>query len=202
YAVETVVTPRSGPLVTAGPPVTQNDASRLGGFPAGFPGMIRRGFAGTMPRGPGGMDVASTNPELVALLKSAPTRWSAATISGSSAASLELASGTAVLGVGGFMGSDPYPTLDQFKSYLASGQIRYFVTGPTFGGRFGGGFSGTPEGALPGGFPGVDGGGPVRGRPGGIANGPGTQITQWVTENFNATTIGGQTIYNLSQPKT
>ena len=202
YAVETVVTPRSGPLVTAGPPVTQSDAPGPGGFPAGFPGMNRRGSERTMPRGSGGPDIAATNPELVALLKAAPTKWSAATITGSSAASLELASGTAVLGIGGFMGSDPYPTLDQFKSYVASGQIRYFVTGPIYGGRFTGGFPGTPEGASPGGFPGRDGGGPTRGGPDGFANGPGSQISQWVTENYTATTIGGQTIYNLSQPKT
>jgi 4-amino-4-deoxy-L-arabinose transferase-like glycosyltransferase len=194
YAVETVLTPRSGPIVTAGPPVIQGDASRLGGFPAGFPGMnkTRPGGQGSLARGAGAMDgrdIASTNTELVALLKSAPTKWSAATISGSSAASLELASGTAVLGVGGFMGSDPYPTLDQFKAYQASGQIRYFVAGPTFGGRFGGGF---PEG---------DGGDSGRGRPGEFANGTGTQISQWVKENFTPITIDGQTIYNLSQPK-
>ncbi|MDQ2879780.1 MAG: glycosyltransferase family 39 protein [Actinomycetota bacterium] len=205
YAVETVVTPRSGSLVTAGPPTIQGDAFGPGGFPAGFPGMNRRGSEGTLPRGSGGMDgmdIGATNTELVALLKAAPTKWSAATITGSSAASLELASGTAVLGIGGFMGSDPYPTLEQFKSYVASGQIRYFLAGPIYGGRFGGGFPGTPEGGLPGGFPGGDGGGPVRGGPDGFANATGTQISQWVRENFNATTIGGQTIYNLSQPKT
>jgi hypothetical protein len=152
----------------------------------------RRGGQGSLARGAGAMDgrdIASTNTELVALLKSAPTRWSAATISGSSAASLELASGTAVLGVGGFMGSDPYPTLDQFKAYQASGQIRYFVVGPIFGSRFGGG------------FPGGDGGDPGRGRPGEFANGTGTQISQWVKENFTPITVDGQTIYNLSQPK-
>jgi hypothetical protein len=99
------------------------------------------------------------------------------------------------------MGTDPYPTLDQFKAYLASGQIRYFVAGPTSGGRFGGGFPGMPEGGLPGGFPGGDGGDPGRGRPGEFANGTGTQISQWVKENFTPITIDGQTIYNLSQPK-
>ncbi|MGH3671130.1 MAG: glycosyl transferase, partial [Pseudonocardiaceae bacterium] len=200
YAVETVLTPRSGPIVTAGPPITQGDASRLGGFHAGFPGMsrTRRGSQGPIPPG----DVASTNTELVAILKSAPTKWSAATITGSSAASLELASGTAVLGIGGFMGSDPYPTLDQFKAYLASGQIRYFVAGPIFGERFGGGSAGMPEGGLPGSFRGGDGGHPGRGRPGEFANGTGTQISQWVKENFTPITIDGQTIYNLSQPKT
>jgi hypothetical protein len=164
--------------------------------------MNRRGGAGTMSRGFGGMDGASTNTDLVALLKAAPTKWSAATITGSSAASLELSSGTAVLGIGGFMGSDPYPTLNQFKSYVASGQIRYFVSGPMFGGRFGGGFPGIPEPALPGGFPRGDGGDPARGGPGGFANGTSAQISQWVTEHFNATTVGGQTIYSLSQSKT
>ncbi|HZD14900.1 MAG TPA: hypothetical protein VE196_07185 [Pseudonocardiaceae bacterium] len=90
-------------------------------------------------------------------------------------------------------GLRPLPDLDQFKAYLASGQIRYLVAGPIFDRRFGGG--------LPGSFPGGDGGDLDRGRPGEFVKGTGTQISQWVKENFTPITIDGQTIYNLSQPK-
>ncbi len=43
------------------------------------------------------------------------------------------------MGMGGFTGSDPAPTLAQLKAYVASGQLRYVLVG---GGRGGGGFGG------------------------------------------------------------
>ncbi|MFC4951150.1 ArnT family glycosyltransferase [Pseudonocardia sp. GCM10023141] len=88
--------------------------------------------------GRGGPGEESSNPELTALLKAAGTTWSAATIGAQSGASLELSSDTAVMSIGGFSGSDPAPTLEQFQSYVAGGQVRYFVAG---GGGFGGGGS-------------------------------------------------------------
>ncbi len=47
-------------------------------------------------------------------------------------AGLQLASGVPVMPIGGFMGSDPAPTLAQFQQDVATGQVRYFVEG---GGR-------------------------------------------------------------------
>ena len=35
----------------------------------------------------------------------------------------------AVMVIGGFIGSDPYPTLAQFQQYVAAGDIHYFVEG-------------------------------------------------------------------------
>ena len=56
-----------------------------------------------------------------------------------SAAPLQLASGTAVMSIGGFNGGDPAPTLAQFQQYVAAGQVRYFIGGGGFGGGGGNG---------------------------------------------------------------
>jgi hypothetical protein len=45
-----------------------------------------------------------------------------------------LSTGTAVMAIGGFVGSDPSPTLEQFQQYVADGEIRYFVSGGMGGG--------------------------------------------------------------------
>jgi len=79
----------------------------------------------------------STNSALAALLKKATTRWAAATVGDQSAASLELASGKAVMAIGGWSGSDPAPTLAQFKVYVAAGDIAYYVSGGGGGGNQG-----------------------------------------------------------------
>ena len=52
------------------------------------------------------------------------TRWAAATMGSQGAAIMELRTGTAVMAIGGFMGSDPSPTLEQFQAYVANGDIR------------------------------------------------------------------------------
>lgn len=36
-----------------------------------------------------------------------------------------------VMPIGGFNGSDPSPTLTQFKAYVAAGKIHYFIGGTT-----------------------------------------------------------------------
>ncbi|MGH2900508.1 MAG: glycosyl transferase, partial [Solirubrobacteraceae bacterium] len=46
-----------------------------------------------------------------------------------SAAGYQLASQEAVMPIGGFNGSDPSPTLAQFKAYVAAGKIHYFIGG-------------------------------------------------------------------------
>ena len=56
------------------------------------------------------------------------------------AGSIEIATGLPVMAMGGFTGSDPAPTLDQLKSYVASGKLRFVLAGG--GGGFGGGFGG------------------------------------------------------------
>lgn len=69
--------------------------------------------------------------------------------------SFQLATGDPVLAVGGFNGTDPFPSLAEFQALVAARDIHYFVSGG--GGGFGAGASGGANaisswvgGALPG----------------------------------------------------
>ncbi|HXV94821.1 MAG TPA: hypothetical protein VD813_16065, partial [Pseudonocardia sp.] len=112
YALDTAATPHGGSIVLAGPQTVGDDM---------LPGAV--------------VEAPSADPELVALLRSAGTTWSAATTPAPTAADLQLASGTAVIGIGGFNGSDPAPTLAEFQAMVAAGEVRYYVDG---GGPLGG----------------------------------------------------------------
>jgi 4-amino-4-deoxy-L-arabinose transferase-like glycosyltransferase len=79
-----------------------------------------------------------------------------------------LASGAAVMAIGGFNGSDPSPTLQQFQQDVADGKIHYFLGGGDGGFRASGGSQAAQE------------------------------IASWVEQNFTATTVGGTTVYDLS----
>jgi hypothetical protein len=131
--------------------------------------------SGTRPSGGSGGGTggfgggATASSALVTLLKNAGTTWSAATIGSQSAAPLQLQSGTAVMAIGGFSGSDNSPTLAQFEKLVAAGKIRYFI-----GGGQGGG-------------------------PGGGGGGSGSQIANWVAAHYTATTVGGSTVYDLTK---
>ena len=124
-----------------------------GGFPGGmegFPGGTQGGLnapggtgsttgSAARPGGAGmGGGTATANPALTTLLEKTTAKWAAATIGSQSAAPLELASGKAVMSIGGFTGSDDSPTLAQFKALVAKGEIGYFIGGGG-GGGFGGG---------------------------------------------------------------
>ncbi|WP_405178572.1 glycosyltransferase family 39 protein [Nocardia sp. NBC_01377] len=85
--------------------------------------------------GPGGMGglLGSSTPgaQVVALLESDGDKytWVAAAIGSNSAAGYQLATELPVMPVGGFNGSDPSPTLEQFQRYVAEGKIHYFIGG-------------------------------------------------------------------------
>lgn len=64
--------------------------------------------------------------------------WVAATIGSQSAASYQLATDSSVMPIGGFNGSDPSPTLAQFKKYVAEKKIHYFIGGGGMGQQNGG----------------------------------------------------------------
>src|SRR5205823_4239060 len=57
-------------------------------------------------------------PHLLLQTDAGDYRWVAATIDANSAAGYELATGEAVMAIGGFNGSDPAPTLAQFQAYV------------------------------------------------------------------------------------
>ncbi|MEV6074395.1 glycosyltransferase family 39 protein [Streptomyces sp. NPDC052069] len=102
--------------------------------------------------------------------------WAAAAIGSQNAASYQLATGDPVMAIGGFNGSDPSPTLAQFKKYVADGRIHYFISGGGGGGMGGGGMGGSA--------------------------GTSSQISSWVTENFTQVTVGSSTFYDLTRPTT
>ncbi|MFZ3595821.1 ArnT family glycosyltransferase [Streptomyces sp. BH104] len=53
--------------------------------------------------------------------------WVAATVGSQNQASYQLATGEPVMAIGGFNGTDPSPTLAQFKQYVEDGKIHYFI---------------------------------------------------------------------------
>ncbi|WP_406244216.1 ArnT family glycosyltransferase [Streptomyces anulatus] len=107
--------------------------------------------AGTNPgsgegmRGGGGggmgglLNGASVDAEAKALLEKGADdyTWVAAAVGAQNAASYQLATGEPVMAIGGFNGSDPSPTLAQFKKYVTEGKIHYFVSGGGMGGDSG-----------------------------------------------------------------
>ena len=84
------------------------------------------------------MGNASADSALVSYLVAnrGSTTWIVAATSAQEAGPLEIATSLPVMAMGGFTGSDPAPTLDQLKAYIASGQLRYVLAG---GGNGGGG---------------------------------------------------------------
>jgi 4-amino-4-deoxy-L-arabinose transferase-like glycosyltransferase len=78
--------------------------------------------------------------ELVALLETDASNytWVAATIGSNQASGYQLATGDPIMAVGGFNGTDPYPSLAQFEAYVKAGKIHYFIAGGMGGGPGGG----------------------------------------------------------------
>ncbi|GLW51558.1 hypothetical protein Stsp02_72190 [Streptomyces sp. NBRC 14336] len=159
-----------------------------GGFPGGgtMPGQQgnqpgnqqgnRQNGDGGMPGGGGGggmgglLNGASVSDEAQALLEkdAGDYTWAAAAIGAQNAASYQLSTGEPVMAIGGFNGTDPSPTLAEFKEYVADGKIHYFIASGSGGGM------------------------------GGAANGTSSQISAWVEENFEAVTVDGTTFYDLT----
>ena len=95
------------------------------------------GFGGGGGGGAGSILGGGTaSAEVVALLQadSSSYEWAAATVGSNNAAMYQLAlTDASVMPVGGFNGTDPAPTLTQFQSYVALGQIHYFIGTSTSG---------------------------------------------------------------------
>ncbi|WP_328757796.1 MULTISPECIES: ArnT family glycosyltransferase [Streptomyces] len=102
--------------------------------------------------------------------------WAAAAIGSQNSASYQLATGKPVMAIGGFNGTDPSPTLAQFKKYVTDGKIHYFISGGGMGGGMGGGNSSSTTTSTS------------------------SQISSWVTANFKKVTVGSATFYDLTQP--
>jgi 4-amino-4-deoxy-L-arabinose transferase-like glycosyltransferase len=103
----------------------------------GAEGMRGFGGAGAAMGGLSGSTQVSS--ALIKLLEqdASQYRWIAATEGTQSAAPIELATGgDAVMAIGGFNGTDPAPTLAEFKAMVAMHEIHYYVGqgGNSFGG--------------------------------------------------------------------
>ncbi|MFC7530572.1 glycosyltransferase family 39 protein [Actinoplanes sp. GCM10030250] len=155
-----------------------------GGGPGGFPGGglpgggLPGGAAGRAGRDGGGgmgglLNAAEVSDQMKALLEQDAGKytWVAAAIGSQSASGYQLATEKPVMAIGGFNGTDPSPTLEQFQQYVADGKIHYFVGGGGFargGGNGGSSYS--------------------------------SQISEWVAANYTAKTVDDTTLYDLTSP--
>lgn len=182
----TIAIGHSGSIVTAGP----NGSGGPGGGMGGMGGMGGQGAPGggagcggadddaagegaevDAGGGAGSLLGGGMTSELVAelLVQNAQGyRWAAATTGSQNAAGYQLATELPVMAIGGFNGTDPAPTLDQFQDYVERGLVRYYIAGGEMGGKQMGGSN------------------------------TASQIESWVEENFEAQTIGNVTIYDLA----
>ncbi len=131
---------RGQPGTFTGVPPQGATGAQQGGVPALGDGTrsLGRGNAGG---GIGSLiDGASVSTEMAALLDSnaGSYTWVAATTGSQNSASYQLATGHAVMAIGGFNGSDPSPTLQAFKALVAQGKIHYYIAAGSFGGQSGG----------------------------------------------------------------
>jgi 4-amino-4-deoxy-L-arabinose transferase-like glycosyltransferase len=206
YAVDTATTPHTGSIPSGGPTVAGGFGR--GGFPGGAPGgaggfgrfggtggpgafggpppgafgRTGTGTTGGLPGGFGGgarggmgglLDAANVSSQVAAALSenASSYTWVAAAVGSNGAAGYQLATQLPVMAIGGFNGSDPSPTLARFEQYVQQGRIHWFI---------------------------ADGGaGGMRSQGGSNAS---AEITSWVEAHFSAQTIGGVTMYDLTQP--
>ena len=76
------------------------------------------------------------------------------------------------MAIGGFNGTDPSPTLEQFEAYVQAGDIHWFI---------GGGGVGASAMGLGG-------------------QSTGSEIASWVAQHYQSVTVDGTTLYDLTQP--
>ena len=126
-----------------GPPGQTGGSAGTGTGTGGFPGGSAGRTGGTAAGGTGGPGGLSGNTQvssaLVKLLEQGASgyTWVAATEGSQEAAPLELATrGEPVMAIGGFNGTDPAPTLAEFKALVAEHKIHYYLgtNSQSFGG--------------------------------------------------------------------
>jgi hypothetical protein len=188
YSVATAATAHTGAIPSSGPA-----GSGMRGFGGGPVGGMRgappagapngTGPAGGFGGGRGGMGgignlLSSPAPgaAVTALLQqdAGSYTWVAAAVGSNSAAGYQLATDAPVMAVGGFNGTDPAPTLEQFQADVADGMIHWFVGGA--GSGRGGSDTGGSDATA--------------------------RIADWVQQTFTATTVDGTTLYDLSSGTT
>jgi hypothetical protein len=152
YSLATAATPHTGAIPSVGP-------SRGGGF-AGPAGLLTSPFPG---------------PALSAALAADADHytWAAAVVGSNNAVGYQLSSGAPVMAIGGFNGTDPAPTLEEFQRYVADKQIHFLIRGRMMIGSWGGGAaSGSREAA---------------------------HIAEWVETHYTPLRIDNIIVYDLTQ---
>jgi 4-amino-4-deoxy-L-arabinose transferase-like glycosyltransferase len=147
FSVATAATPHSGAIPSAGPSA---------------------GFGGP----PGFLSAVEPGAEMTSMLESgsAGYTWVAAAVGSNNAAGYQLSTGLPVMAVGGYNGTDPAPTLEQFQALVAAGRIHYFMNSTML--RMMGGSSSGSDAAH--------------------------EIAEWVHANFPSENVDGVTVYDLS----
>ncbi len=138
----------TGPVVAAGPVATSGVIRTVAASAGSRERQSIRdllgptgGSAGPGVLGLGGLvHVSRPNPALIALVSAdaADYRWVAASVGSTIAARYQLATGSSVMPVGGFSGSDPSPTLAAFQADVAARRIHWFIGSSAFVGQHGG----------------------------------------------------------------
>ena len=102
-----------------------------GAQPGAAGGGTTGGFAARGNAGGSLLNSATVGSTLVTLLTANASKytWVAAAVGSNGAAGYQLATQEAVMPIGGFNGSDPSPTLAEFKADVAAGKIHYFIGG-------------------------------------------------------------------------
>ncbi|WP_406814388.1 glycosyltransferase family 39 protein [Mycobacterium sp. M23085] len=161
YTLATAATPHCGAIPSVGPAVGPNHPLEPG--PRLPP--VGRSVMGFLV-------APQPDPALRATLRvrADAFTWAAAVVGSNSAAGYQLAAEVPVMAIGGFNGTDPTPTLDQFKTYVAQARIHWFID------------SYIPK--------------PLSGDVSGRSD-EATQIAQWVDGNFLPQNISGVTVYDL-----
>ncbi|GAY14042.1 glycosyltransferase family 39 protein [Mycobacterium sp. shizuoka-1] len=149
FSLATAAAPHSGAIPSVGP------ATGHGGPPRGM------------------FDAPQPGADLVEALRLDADQytWVAATVGSSNAAGYQLATGRPVMAVGGFNGTDPAPTLEQFQAYVGQRRIHWFVRADMPGFMFG-----TSSGSD-----------------------AAARIQRWVAAHFTPREVDGVTVYDLSQ---
>ncbi len=173
YSVATAATPHTGAIPSVGP---AHSGPQFGGaFPGPPPGGPRDGGpgrGGPPSFGGGLLDAPEPTAALIALLvdDAADYTWPAAVVGSNNAAGYQLAADVPVMAVGGFNGTDPAPTLQEFTRLVAEGRIHYFIDAHIMGGR--GDHAGSHDAA---------------------------DIDAWVQANYSPITVGTTVIYDLTE---
>ncbi|MED1202753.1 glycosyltransferase family 39 protein [Heyndrickxia acidicola] len=171
---------------SSNPSIGQSVSKSADNFKGNSPDNVKQGGFGEADETPGSA--------IVKLLQQNASKytWVAATVGSQSSAPYQLATGEPIMDIGGFTGSDPTPTLVQFKKYVSEGKIHYFISmGRGFDKMGGSSASGKNDGSISG----------ANFQNGPMGGGSNSAISTWVQNSFKSTTVDGVTVYDLTQPK-